>query len=51
VRWDSPTTAAPEPNRSGRSSGVRILDRYIADNYQQSVRYGDWIVLSADGAS
>ena len=50
VRWDSPTTAAPEPNRSGRSSGVRILDRYIADNYHQSVRYGDWVVLSVDSA-
>ncbi len=48
VRWDSPTTDAPEPNRSGRSSGVRILDRYIASNYHQSVRYGDWVVLTAD---
>jgi len=51
VRWDSPTTAAPEPNRSGRSSGVRILDRYIAANYREAVRYGDWVVLSARAPS
>ena len=51
VRWDSPSTAAPEPNLAGRSSGVRILDRYIAANYRQSVRYGDWVVLSARPAS
>ncbi len=51
VRWDSPTTDAPEPNRSGRSSGVRILDRYIAANYEQRTRYGDWVVLSARPAN
>ena len=51
VRWDSPTTDAPEPNRAGRSSGVRTLDRYIAAHYRESVRYGDWVVLSSRDAS
>ncbi len=51
VRWDSPSTAAPEPNRAGRSSGVRILDRYIAAEYRQVARYGDWIVLGRVPAS
>ena len=46
VRWDSPLTAAPEPNRSGRSSGVRLLDDYIDSRYRQSARYGDWVVLT-----
>ena len=47
VRWNSPTTAAPEPNPAGRSSGVRILDRYLAMHYRSQVRYGDWVVLSS----
>lgn len=46
VRWDSPVTAAPEPNLAGKSSGVRILDSYIAAHYRETVRYGDWVVLS-----
>ena len=46
VRWDSPLTAAPEPNRSGRSSGVRMLDRYIASHYRENARYGNWVVLT-----
>ncbi|MFM9139298.1 MAG: hypothetical protein ACKOTH_01865, partial [Solirubrobacterales bacterium] len=46
VRWDSPQTAAPEPNRAGRSSGVRILDRYVDSAYREAGRFGDWIVLT-----
>ena len=46
VRWDSPVTAAPEPNRSGRSSGVRLLDAYVSANYREKSRYGDWVVLT-----
>ena len=30
VRWESPLSAAPEPNAAGRSSGVRLLDDYLA---------------------
>lgn len=46
VRWDSPVTAAPEPNRSGRSSGIRLLDGWIAANYREQSRYGNWIILT-----
>jgi hypothetical protein len=51
VRWLSPLTAAPEPNLAGRSSGVRLLDRFIDANYVESSRYGDWVVLEARGAN
>ncbi|MFM9126063.1 MAG: hypothetical protein ACKOTA_00525, partial [Solirubrobacterales bacterium] len=46
VRWDSPQTAAPEPNRAGRSSGVRILDRYVDSAYREAGRFGDGVVLT-----
>lgn len=46
VRWDSPRTAAPEPNRSGRSSGIRILDDYVAAEYRRAARYGQWVILT-----
>lgn len=45
VRWTDPVTAAPEPNLSGVSSGVRLLDAYIAANYRVEARHGDWLVL------
>jgi hypothetical protein len=51
VRWLSPLTAAPEPNLAGRSSGVRLLDRFIDANYVESSRYGDWVVLEARAAN
>ncbi len=34
-----------EPNGAGRSSGVRVLDRYLADRYAQVERFGDYAVL------
>ncbi len=30
VRWLSPVASEAEPNGAGRSSGVRILDRYLS---------------------
>ena len=33
VRWLSPVAAEREPNGAGRSSGVRVLDRYLAAAY------------------
>jgi hypothetical protein len=45
VRWDSPLTAAPEPNRAGRSSGVRVLDEYVRSAYRQAERFGNWVIL------
>ena len=40
VRWTAPVTAAPEPNAAGRSSGVRLLDDYLARAYAPGPRYG-----------
>jgi hypothetical protein len=40
VRWESPLSAAPEPNAAGRSSGVRLLDDYLARAYAPGPRYG-----------
>lgn len=45
VRWLSRLTDFPEPNRAGRSSGVRILDDYLAATYRPVRRYGEWEVL------
>jgi hypothetical protein len=39
VRWRDPRTA-PEPNASGRSSGVRLLDRELARTYGAPRRIG-----------
>ena len=33
-------TAAPEPNAAGRSSGVTLLDDYLARTYREAERYG-----------
>jgi hypothetical protein len=46
VRDASPVTAAPEPNAAGRSSGVRLLDAYLARAYRPEERHGDLIVLA-----
>ncbi|MEA2374113.1 MAG: hypothetical protein QOD53_576 [Thermoleophilaceae bacterium] len=45
VRWAAPVTAQPEPNRAGRSSGVRILDRYLAGDYRLARRFGYYMLL------
>ncbi|MFN8175140.1 MAG: hypothetical protein U0T02_08745 [Solirubrobacteraceae bacterium] len=45
VRWLSRLTDFPEPNKAGRSSGVRILDDYLAATYRPVRRYGEWEVL------
>ena len=45
VRWLSSVADERERNGAGRSSGVRILDRYIARNYDQARRFGDYEVL------
>jgi hypothetical protein len=45
VRWLNPTACAPEPNGAGRSSGVEILDRYIAAHFREHARFGDYEVL------
>ena len=45
VRWLSPVAAEREPNGAGRSSGVRVLDRYLAAVYKPVARFGDYQVL------
>ncbi len=45
VRWLDPTAARREPNGAGRSSGVRVLDRWLAREYRQLERYGVYAVL------
>jgi hypothetical protein len=45
VRYTSPVTTAPEPNRAGRSTGVTILDRYLAQAFRPAARFGYYVVL------
>lgn len=49
VRWTAPITAEPEPNRAGRSSGVRILDEYVAREYRQVAKLGYYVMLEPRG--
>jgi Dolichyl-phosphate-mannose-protein mannosyltransferase len=45
VRWLDPRAAQREPDAAGRSSGVRLLDRYIATRFRAYARYGYYQVL------
>ncbi|HYI36713.1 MAG TPA: hypothetical protein VEX39_08930 [Thermoleophilaceae bacterium] len=45
VRYDAAITAAREPNKAGRSTGVRILDAYLARDYRRTARYGPFVIL------
>jgi hypothetical protein len=45
VRWTDPITAAPEENAAGRSSGVRVLDDYLARAYRPAGRVGSFLLL------
>ncbi len=45
VRWVAPAAAAREPNGSGRSSGVDLLDRVIARDYVEVARDASFVVL------
>jgi hypothetical protein len=45
VRWTAPVTAIREPNRAGESSGVTILDDYLARAYRRAARYGSFVIL------
>ncbi len=47
VRWLDPAASEPEPNGAGRSSGVHILDRYLAANFRPYVTSGYYQVLLA----
>jgi hypothetical protein len=45
VRDTSTVTAAREPNRAGESSGVTLLDEYLARAYRPVARYGRFEIL------
>jgi hypothetical protein len=45
VRWIDPASAAPEPNKAGESSGVTLLDDYLANEYRRVRSFGDYVVL------
>jgi hypothetical protein len=45
VRWTDPITAAPEDNAAGRSSGVTVLDDYLARAYRPAGRVGSFLLL------
>jgi hypothetical protein len=45
IRWLSPVADQREDNGSGRSSGVHILDRYLASAYRPERRFGYYQVL------
>lgn len=49
IRWLSPLAGQADDNGAGRSSGVRILDRYIAGAYAPERRFGEYQVLSRRG--
>ncbi len=42
VRWLDPRATRSEPNASARSSGVRLLDRYLAERYEPVARFGPY---------
>jgi hypothetical protein len=45
VRYLSPVTTSPEPNRAGQSTGVTILDRYLAQAFRPGPRFGYYQIL------
>lgn len=45
VRWTDPASSRPEPNRRGRSSGVRTLDDHLAREYRLEARHGHYELL------
>jgi hypothetical protein len=51
VRWLDPVASEREPDGAGRSSGVRVLDRYLTAHYVRVRRFGDYEVLRPRPAS
>jgi hypothetical protein len=46
VRWLAPAASAPEDDGAGRSSGVHILDRFLAGRFRRAARFGPYEVLA-----
>ncbi len=49
VRWTAPISAREEENLRGRSSGSRLLDRYLDERYRVALRRGEYEVLVPAG--
>jgi len=47
VRWRDRRALATEPNGSGRSSGVRLLDDWLRAHYGAPQRFGPYVLLRA----
>ena len=50
VRWLDPTASAREHDGAGRSSGVHVLDRYLAAHFRRYATYGYYEVLARRGS-
>jgi hypothetical protein len=50
VRWLDPTASAREHDGAGRSSGVHLLDRYLATHFRRYATYGYYEVLTPRGS-
>lgn len=50
VRWSDPRASLREPNGAGRSSGVHLLDRWLAAHFHPVARFGVYETLLRDGA-
>ena len=50
VRWLDPTASAREHDGAGRSSGVHLLDRYLAAHFRRYATYGYYEVLVRGGS-
>jgi hypothetical protein len=49
VRWEDPRARAREPNGSAESSGVTLLDDWIAAHYEPAQRFGAYALLVRSG--
>ena len=49
VRFTAPITAEHEPDRAGRSTGVHVLDDYLAANYHRSAKFAYYVILERNG--
>jgi hypothetical protein len=45
VRYTARVTAEREPNRAGESTGVTVLDDYLARAYRPASRFGSYLIL------
>jgi hypothetical protein len=46
VRFAAPITAVPEPDRAGKSTGVHVLDDYLARRYHRVAKFAYYEMLA-----